>query len=465
MDQRGGSAPVAVGDHIDGKYVVEAVLGTGGMGMVVRATHVDLNKQIALKFLLADAVQRPDAVERFLREARAVRKLRSEHVVRVLDVGRLTGSGLPYIAMELLEGEDLDRVLRARGPLPFDEACTWIIHACEALAEAHAQGIVHRDLKPGNLFLARQQGNLMVKVLDFGIAKTADTQVSRTRTAAVVGSVLYMSPEQMRSAKKVDPRSDIWSLGVTLFELLGGHPPFDAEDVPALILSVTSDPPRSLRELRPDIPPALEQVVLRCLEKAPDVRISSAGELAMALVPFAKAEALTIAQRAVQRGGPVAPPPPVSSSTGDASAKPAPGLAAAAVSAPRVTDASWGATGSRASRSKTSMTPLLTVGIVLICAAIGVTGLFLWRSHLPEATVLPKGPASESATLPLSAPQPSTPLAVTAEAVPAAASSSAAPAPAPPPPSHPASARPSATTRSPTKATPHKPSTLGSGVD
>jgi serine/threonine-protein kinase len=478
MDARGGTAPVAVGDHIDGKYVVEAILGMGGMGMVVRAMHVDLHEQVALKFLLAEALQRTDAVDRFLREARAVRKLRSEHVVRVLDVGRLSGSGLPYIAMELLEGEDLERRLRDRGPLPIDEACMWIVQACEALAEAHAQGIVHRDLKPGNLFVARHQGAFALKVLDFGIAKTIGTQGSGTRTAAVVGSVLYMSPEQMRSAKKVDPRSDVWSLGVTLFELLGGRPPFDGDDVPGLILAVTSDAPRRLSELRTDVPPALEAIVMRCLEKSPDARMPSMGELATALAPFAGAHAHAIAARAVQMGPAVASlrsSTDVGSSTG-VSSKDSAGLAAVAVSVPRGTNASWGGTGSLPTGSRTSK--LLLVAGVLV-ALVGVTGAaaMLLRSRSAPSVEMAKGVASEPPAAPSAATAPSmAPMRVDEIPSPTAMGSSEAPA-AVAPVAATAAPRPRVVTghtgspgrpvpaASP-KGAPHgKPSGIGSGID
>src|SRR5262249_17959342 len=183
---------------------VDRILGVGGMGVVVAATHLQLGQPVALKFMLAEALAQPEAAERFLREARAAVRLRSQHVARILDVGTLE-TGAPYIVMELLEGMDLAQLLERR-PLPPQAAVDYVLQACEAIAEAHANGIVHRDLKPANLFLARTPtGAPLVKVLDFGIAKAHDPQLaSVTQTSAVFGSPAYMSPEQLRSAKNVD---------------------------------------------------------------------------------------------------------------------------------------------------------------------------------------------------------------------------------------------------------------------
>jgi serine/threonine-protein kinase len=280
------------GDLIDGKFAVQYVLGKGGMGVVVAATHLDLQETVALKFLLPEALMQKDAVERFLREARAVRKLKSEHVVKVIDVGRLSDSGLPYMAMELLAGEDLSHALERNGAFQSAIACDLLIQACDAIAEAHSVGIVHRDIKPANLFAlsAPVKGRTFIKVLDFGIAKVIDAGGDGTKTQAVMGSASYMSPEQMRSSKKVDGRTDIWALGVTLYELLTARHPFEGESLPELILAITSDDPVPPRTYRPDLPRELETVVLKCLDKNPDRRFRTAGDLAAALAPFASAE-------------------------------------------------------------------------------------------------------------------------------------------------------------------------------
>ena len=207
---------VEQGDVLAGKYRVDRVLGVGGMGVVVAATHLQLEERVALKFMLPEAYGDPDLAARFTREARAAVKLKSEHVARVLDVGTLD-TGAPYIVMEYLDGTDLADELHKKGPLPVHEAAEYVLQACDALAEAHALGIVHRDLKPANLFLTRRgDGSPLVKLLDFGISKTSafnDAGVAMTKTAAMMGSALYMSPEQMTSPKDVDARADVWALG------------------------------------------------------------------------------------------------------------------------------------------------------------------------------------------------------------------------------------------------------------
>lgn len=217
--------PVALGDVLAGKYRVDAVLGVGGMGIVVAATHLQLEQKVALKFLLPAAIQSPEAVERFLREGRAAVRLKSQNVAKVTDVGTLE-NGAPYMVMEFLHGADLAAVMAERGLLPVAEAVSYVLQACEAIAEAHSLGIVHRDLKPQNLFVTRKvDGRPLIKVLDFGISKSMDTQsgLSLTRTSSIMGSPLYMSPEQMRSSKNVDQRSDIWAIGVVLYEIGRAH--------------------------------------------------------------------------------------------------------------------------------------------------------------------------------------------------------------------------------------------------
>jgi len=285
-----GAMPVA-GEVFEGKYLVERVLGAGGMGVVLSAMHLHLQQRVAIKLMRPELAKEPATVERFVREGRAAVKIRSEHVARVLDVGVREG-GEPYIVMEFLEGADLGHLVETHGPLPVTTAVDYVTQACEALAEAHAHGIVHRDVKPSNLFLTtRADGLPCVKVLDFGIAKVTlagDTPDggSMTRTDAVVGSPLYMAPERMRSATAVDPRTDIWSLGVILFELVSGEFPFDSASAPELCAMILRDPPRPLREVAPLAPAALEAVVMRCLEKDPDRRFASVAELAAAIEPF-----------------------------------------------------------------------------------------------------------------------------------------------------------------------------------
>lgn len=290
------SAPVRMGDILAGKYRVERMLGVGGMGVVVAATHLDLQEVFAIKMMHQEAARNEHSVERFLREARAAIRLRSEHVARVYDVGRLE-NGAPYIVMEHLDGSDLRMVLKARGALPIHEAASYVAQACEALGEAHAAGIVHRDLKPANLFLTRRpDGSPCVKLLDFGISKITTPGTfapgDMTRTLELLGSPLYMAPEQMRPRHPVDQRTDIWALGVILYRLLTNRQPFLAKGMLEICALVLERPPPPPRQHRAEIPLRLEAIVLRCLEKDPTRRFADVAELSAALRPFAAAAPL-----------------------------------------------------------------------------------------------------------------------------------------------------------------------------
>ena len=278
-----------------GKYVVERVLGIGGMGIVVAARHEHLGESVAIKLLHPKASNDLVQIERFIREARATVRIKSEHVVRVLDGGADPASGAPFIVMEYLEGSDLGHLLDQHGPMGVPTAVDLMIQICEAVAAAHALGIIHRDLKPSNCFVTRRaDGAPLVKVLDFGISKALSREGAPdprlTETQAVFGSPTYMSPEQIRSSKNVDARSDVWSLGVGLFQMLTGKLPFVADTVPGLLASVVADPPFRVSVFAPDVPEEVEAVVLACLEKDVSRRIGSVAELAMRLAPFATPE-------------------------------------------------------------------------------------------------------------------------------------------------------------------------------
>jgi serine/threonine-protein kinase len=295
-------APVREGEVLAGKYRVERVLGVGGMGVVVAATHLQLDERVAIKFLIKEALDSGEAVARFAREARAAVKIKSEHVARVIDVGTLE-TGAPYMVMEYLEGGDLSQVLASQGPLPVDEAVEYVLQACEAIAHAHALGIVHRDLKPANLFLIRRpDGSNAIKVLDFGISKVmpgkaASSDNAMTRTRTVMGSPLYMSPEQMASTRDVDGRTDLWALGAILYELIAGQPPFNAETMPQLCALILNGPTPSIRTTRPGAPPAFDAVLQRCLEKDPRRRHANIAEFAAALAEFAPRRARSSVDR------------------------------------------------------------------------------------------------------------------------------------------------------------------------
>jgi eukaryotic-like serine/threonine-protein kinase len=280
------------GQILLGKYRIERVLGMGGMGVVVAATHVTLEERVAIKFLLPHALSNGEAVARFLREARAAVRIKSEHVARVTDVGQLE-NGAPYMIMEYLDGADLGTVGQRRGALPLEDGVEFVLQACEAIAEAHALGIVHRDLKPANLFLAtRADGTPSVKVLDFGISKmtgmsSSGADLGMTKTTAVMGSPLYMSPEQMASSRDVDARTDIWALGAILYELLTGTVPFQADTITQLCVMILQYPSPALRNARPDAPEGLGLVIARCLEKDRNRRFTTIAEFAHALAPYA----------------------------------------------------------------------------------------------------------------------------------------------------------------------------------
>lgn len=272
------------GEMLGGKYRIGRVLGQGGMGVVVEAVHVELDDRVAIKFLTPRALAEPDAVQRFVREAKAAVRLRSEHIARVRDVGMLPG-GDPYIVMEYLDGVELRHLFS--GPRLAPPALVdLILQACEGLAEAHSHGIVHRDIKPSNLFIVTQvDGAPHVKVLDFGVSKVPLDDLNLTGTNSWMGTPAYMSPEQMRSTKNVDARSDLWSLSVVLYEGLEGRVPFPGDSLADLCINVTSMPPQPLTSRTPA---GLASIVMKGLAKSPADRYESAASLAEALAPFAE---------------------------------------------------------------------------------------------------------------------------------------------------------------------------------
>jgi serine/threonine-protein kinase len=279
--------PPHIGDCVAGKYRVEKVIGEGGMGIVVAAMHLGLDERVALKFLRCDVPLIGVSHDRFQREARVAAKLQSEHVARVLDCDTLP-SGVPYIVIEYLEGSDLARRLDSEGPLAACDAVDLMMQAAEAIAEAHAKGIVHRDLKPANIFVARRDdGSECVKLLDFGIAKLFDTEDDSavTETSAMLGSVRYMAPEQLRSARTVTGRADIWAFGVVLYELLAGKTPFERPSRAETSAAVLHDAPTPLVSYL-EVDAELAAAIHACLAKQPAERPPTIAALAEQLAPF-----------------------------------------------------------------------------------------------------------------------------------------------------------------------------------
>ena len=352
----------AVGEIVASKYRVEAIIGAGAMGIVTVARHMQLGQQVAIKFLRAEAATQNSAmVSRFLREARAAVAIKSEHVARVFDVGTLD-SGLPYIVMEFLAGQDLAAAIEERGHFGVEDTVDAVLQAADAIGEAHALGIIHRDLKPSNLFLVkRRDGSRMVKVLDFGISRApqfgqglSSNESSLSQTGYIVGSPAYMSPEQIRNAKAVDPRTDVWSLGVILYELLTGTQPFAGESLGEVLAKIVADPAPPIRAANATVPEGLANLIAKCLEREPARRVQSIAELATALRPFASPNEQFLADRMLRGdlGGGVA------ASSGDTLAAPS--------------DASWDSwhrSHAAAGRRPRFETRAIVVG-ALVCAVV-----------------------------------------------------------------------------------------------
>lgn len=412
------------GTVIAGKYRVERMIGQGGMGVVLAARHLGLDEMVAVKLIREErAVAGSDALARFQREARAAARIKSEHVARVLDVDRLP-EGSPYIVMELIDGTDLHALVKRRGPLPPDEAVTYVTQACEGLAEAHALGMVHRDLKLKNLFLTRRRdGRPLIKVIDFGVVKfsplgddedaTFDGSTSQlerqrareatlTGAAVLVGSVHYMAPEQIRASNVVNAQADVWSLGVCLYTLLTGALPFEGDTVAAVCAAIQGRTPPAVRELAPHVPPAIASAVERALEKDVRRRFANVAELAAALVPHgldhaAPARIEAILQSSVRPNAPIAssaPPDVGSTMTSDAAPL---GRVESTIDAAAV-----GSLASHPAPTNAAATRRRWIigGVGALGAAIAT--LALW----PRPTVVPGPPPPPTAIAPAIAPAP-----------------------------------------------------------
>jgi serine/threonine-protein kinase len=417
------------GDVIAGKYRVGRTLGSGGMGVVVEATHLKLDQRVAIKLLKTSAVV-PEAAARLEREARVAARLRTPHVARVTDVD-VTPSGVPYIVMEYLDGHDLGQELQSRGVLPVAEAVAWMLEICSAMAEAHALGIVHRDLKPSNLFLAQEDGRRRVKVLDFGISKVATEEQMTTLTRSVLGTPQYMSPEQVRSAKHVDWRTDIWSLGVVLYELLAGQLPFEGDTPTAVAASIVADVPRSLHALREEVPKALETAVMKALAKDVSDRFDSVRAFAQAIAPFSDAECL----------------PPISSRSGRRAQAT---VSSTPASERETTPPSWSDDTDPSTPAKPKL-PYLAAALALVLCSVGAV---LWFRSSDQPAGRETAPLLPSSSPPVAN-------AIETVAVPSVPTTEPATSPPPPakaaPPRPPPKRAPTKTPGDPTSSSPKPP--------
>jgi serine/threonine-protein kinase len=426
------------GDRLSEKYELVRVIGEGGMARVFEAKHVRIGQRVAIKMLLPAMLALPEIVTRFAREARAAGSLQSRHTARVIDVDEC--NGLPYMVMDFLVGRDLDAELTERGRFAIDEAVGYVLQACSAMIEAHEHGIVHRDLKPSNLFLCEDEtdpgGERVLKVLDFGISKMdIDGDSSVTATQATIGTPLYMSPEQVRSAKNVDVRTDIWSLGVILYELLAGQPPFNGASA-AVIAAIVADTVPPLRGLRAEVPAELDAAIARALEKKPADRFPDVSALAAALAPFGSpgrtSERFLAVRRASspnlaavripppafevsEQDGALAATQPDSKKNLDAGLAPTmpdsrPNLAESGTpddssrdvgkNAAGVTAPGWATSTSRSGRTRRMVTALGAAGVAL--AAVSTVTFFATRTPPSAAHALDLPPS-----VPLSSPPPS----------------------------------------------------------
>lgn len=450
---------LSAGQIVADKYRIDGIMGTGGMGVVVAATHVELDQRVAIKFLREVS---PEALARFQREARLLVKLKSPHVARVFDVGALEDD-TPYIVMEHLDGSDLSSVLGARGRLPYDEAIDYVLQASEAVAEAHAHGMVHRDLKPANLFLAKGPGTTTtVKVLDFGVSKILDDRISDeektrggdlTNEGVALGSPGYMSPEQMTSARSVDVRSDIFSLGALLYRLIAGQTPFKGNSVVTILAAMATENLAPIRSVVPEVPEGLAQAIERCLAQEREQRFANVALFAHALLPFANRRGRVVIEQISSTLGVPIPEDVLSATLMRPVSAPPAGFAPRAAPTPHsqttggtgvpaqtlVMTAPVGGSGPPPAASPSARP--ITIGIALLTLGL-LVGLATWRitrarQAAPDDVVKPPVAAASDtsgiASSPAIATTPSPPTSVTAPAPTPEPSATTAPEPPPKP--------------------------------
>jgi serine/threonine-protein kinase len=390
MGASGATGSLPAGTLVLGRYRIDGLLGRGGMGVVYAAHHTFMDQRVALKLLLPEALTGTESITRFINEARHAAKIPGDNVCRILDVGLLE-SGLPYIAMEYLDGKSLEAIATERGTVDASDAARWTLEALVAVAHAHARGIIHRDLKPSNLFLAAlEDGSRVVKVLDFGISKSTDSaQPNLTSTRGMVGSPAYIAPEQLRNAKQTDRRADIWSLGVVLYELVAGAAPFDGESIGELFSAILEREPVALATRAPALPAAFCEVVHRCLAKNRDVRFQDVAELAAALAPFAGPDGASLANRvrkALESRGPRPSGQTLPDSTGPVPASAVPSSVAASPGistggAPALAPPIAATTGtpwsqSTSTRSTRNVAPLAAASVLAVAIVVGLLVAF-----------------------------------------------------------------------------------------
>jgi serine/threonine-protein kinase len=418
------------GETIAGKYLLLRMLGRGGVGVVFEAEHLKLRQTVAIKVLAAEMIAQPAMVERFEREARAMAMLASPRVTRVTDVD-VTPEGIPFLVMEYLKGRDLQSELKERGALPTHEAVSWVREACAGMSVVHAAGVVHRDLKPANLFIVDGPPRSL-KIMDFGISKISGDDHEMTMTTTSLGTPAYMSPEQVRSAKHIDVRSDVWSLGVILYRALAGKLPFAGSGSTGMAVAIATEEPAPIEQWRPDLPPGLVAIVRRTLQKDPNARFPTVQALADALAPFEQ---------------PTGAPPIVT--------------APASMPGSEPTLASVSHTSSSSQPRRSRALPI-AIGAIAAASALGVAAFFALRSPT-EKSPAPAATTTEAPTAPAAKPP------VTVEEIepapPPKTSSSAsatiaAPKPAAPKPPAPRPAEPKPTTTAPKPANTGMPVTL-----